>query len=204
MAIQNAIAVVESEEVVMSLARCLSLIVKGVSHDSRYLVGSSSLWWIGMTLLQSERQTYRKPALELCEAVLEQAIARFDSRDPRASTMLFEKRSANQVHLDAATGVNWDTKTRWGFSTASLLYPGLKDGSTKEKTIELIDGLLRFTLLENPTAVALSGASLPLYMVLYVSASSEARRQQLWRDRLAACDSQQRSTPSLVSMLDIP
>jgi hypothetical protein len=203
-AAQSAISMTDSEEIVVSLVRCLSLVVKGIVRDSRYSTGASSLWWLGITLLQTLKQSFRLSALELCQAILDHSMLQNARHQHRTYEMLFEKRMTGYSHLDMATGVNFDTETNWGFSTVALLYPGLRDDVTKEQTLKLLTDLLKLTLAESPSSSLVTGAALPLYVALYAGALTEASRRTLWAETLHIYGSQTKSMPSLLSMLDIP
>ena len=201
---QNAISVSDSEEIVISLVRCLSLVVKGISRDSPYATGANSLYWLGITLLQTSKESLRLAALELCQAILDQAKIRNTRNQHRTYEMLFEKRMTGYSHLDMATGVNFDNETNWGFSTVALLYPGLRDDVCKDRTHKLLSDLLSLTLAESPTSSLVTGAALPLYVALYTGAPTEASRRTLWAETLHVHGSKSKTMPSLLSMLDIP
>ena len=204
MAAQSAISVNDSEELVVSLVRCISLIIKGISGNSRYSTGASSLWWLGITLLQTSKQSFRLCALEICQAILDHAVHQNTHNQHRTFEMLFEKRTTGYSNLDSATGVNFDTETNWGFSTVALLYPGLRDEVCKEKTHKLLSDLLKLTLAEAPSSPLVTGAALPLYVALYTGAPTEASRRALWVETLHIYGSQNQAMPSLLSMLEIP
>jgi hypothetical protein len=178
--------------------------VKGVSRDSRYANGSGSLWWLGVTLLQTSKQSYRVSALELCQAVLDQANVHNPQDQQRIFEMLLEKRTPIYANLDSATGVNFDTETNWGFSTAALLFPGLKEQTSKAQTHQLFKDLLRLTMTDQSSSPLVAGAALPIYAVLYTVAPSESARRTLWQETLNIHPSQASNMPSLLSMLEIP
>lgn len=201
---QNAISISDSEEIVVSLVKCLSLVIKGVSRDSPYATGANSLWWLGITLLQTSKQSFRLAALELCQAILDQVNIRNTFNQHRTYEMILEKRMTGYSNLDMATGVNFDNETNWGFSTVALLYPGLRDDVCKDRTHKLLSDLLKLTLAESPSSSLVTGAALPLFVALYTGAPTESSRRALWAETLHIHGSKNKTMPPLLSMLEIP
>lgn len=191
----------ESEEVVITLTLCLSLILKGISEDSQYSIGPNNLWWLAVALLQSGRRSYRAVALELGIAALQQA--RHHEVDPNNTYDTITRRATALSQLDAATGVSFETKTHWGFSMIALVYPALEEQATRERAQTLIRDLYRLSLSESTYGIV-SGGSVPLFLALYVKATSESSRHQLWLEACYGGESTSILMPPLFSMLDVP
>lgn len=123
-----------------SMLRCLTLVISGVSSDSRY--GGAATFWLGLGVLQTGRIPLMSVAIDLLVAALKQAEG-LGLAESGIQRLLLTHRPKDLavIKLDAYTGVDFQSKIAFTFSVAALAYRGMRIESTRAATKELF-GLL--------------------------------------------------------------
>ncbi|KAJ9121035.1 hypothetical protein QFC24_005016 [Naganishia onofrii] len=129
-----------SDMLLTSMLRCLTLVISGVSPDSRY--GGAATFWLGLGVLQTGRIPLMSVAIDLLVAALKQAEG-LGLAESGIQRLLLTHRPKDLavIKLDAYTGVDFQSKIAFTFSVAALAYRGMRIESTRAATKELF-GLL--------------------------------------------------------------
>jgi neurofibromin 1 len=134
----------------ISMLRCLTQIISGVSMESRY--GGASTFWLGLGILQTGRIPLTSAAIDLLVAALKQAEGLGLAEAGIQQLFLAHRpRDVAVIKLDAYTGVDFDTETTFTFSVAALVYRGMRLEATRTATKEVF-GLLMAPGLVNTNA----------------------------------------------------
>lgn len=134
----------------ISMLRCLTQIITGVSLESRY--GGASTFWLGLGILQTGRIPLISAAIDLLVAALKQAEGLGLAEAGIQQLFLVHRpRDVAVMKLDAYTGVDFDTEITFTFSVAALAYRGMRLEATRVATKEVF-GLLMAPGLKNRKA----------------------------------------------------
>ncbi|WWC91180.1 uncharacterized protein L201_006121 [Kwoniella dendrophila CBS 6074] len=138
----------ESDSVLLiSMLRCLSVIIKGLLPDSRY---ASSLFWLAVSVLQLGHIPLFAPALELMNASL-RAVSETTTphsilRGNDLMDFLLDTRrviTEQAKRLDQVSGITFETDIT--FALVAIVYKGIRHPSTKKPTIETLLLLLKLS-----------------------------------------------------------
>ncbi|KAJ9097806.1 hypothetical protein QFC19_006674 [Naganishia cerealis] len=129
-----------SDMLLISMLRCLTLVISGVSSDSRY--GGAATFWLGLGVLQTGRIPLMSVAIDLMVAALKQAEG-LGLAETGIQRLLLAHRPKDLavIKLDAYTGVDFESEIAFTFSVAALAYRGMRIETTRPATKELF-GLL--------------------------------------------------------------
>jgi neurofibromin 1 len=127
-----------------SILRCLSRVTPGLLPDSRY---AGSLFWVGFGVCQLGYIPLFAPALELILVALRAVEGELLEGGESLARYLQAVRAETEAgyKLDKVGAVNFDTDV--GYSLVAILFKGVRHPSTRGLTLEVLQELLRLSVL---------------------------------------------------------
>jgi hypothetical protein len=133
----------------ISMLRCGTLVISGVSANSRY--GGAATFWLGLGILQTGRIPLISAALDLLVACLKAGGLGQPEIGLQGLLLAHRPRDMAVIKLDAYTGVDFDSDISFTFSVSAMAYRGMRLNATRTATKELF-GLLMAPSLTPPNA----------------------------------------------------
>jgi hypothetical protein len=137
----------------ISMLRCATLVISGVSADSRY--GGASTFWLGLGILQTGRIPLISAALDLLVACLNADGLNLPENRVQQLLLANRPRDMAVMKLDAYTGVDFDLDISFTFSIAAMAYRGMRLGATRAATKELFGLLMAPALSQSAAQIGL-------------------------------------------------
>lgn len=163
----------------ISMLRCLTLVISGVSSNSRY--GGASSFWLGLGILQTGRIPLISAAVDFLIAALKQAEG-LGLGETGVQRLLLSQRPRDMavIKLDAYTGVDFDSEISFTFSVAAYMTYGMRLETTRRATKELL-GLLMAPGLTHSNAQTgfVPPQCLAYFLCRYSAENNNAERKYL-------------------------